>query len=126
MTLKVNHTYSAEESLSIVQLVWMLLFSDREVDSREVHYFERLSSLLEVDREALSQGVSAEALDKAFSVVRKMPMDKRRECGTLLRLAVTSDGVVELSELSRLNDILERAAVFRLDRSVARTKEGGF
>lgn len=123
--MKIENDFTTEESLAVVRLIWLLLFSDDAVDPNEADYFDKTLQDLKVSPQEFQASLSL-PLASAYETIRQMPSGKRRECGTLLRLAVTSDGVVELTELSRLNDILEEAAVFRPDRRSSKKSEGGF
>lgn len=89
-------------------------------------YFKLLLRVFNLSQDALDNETSV-SNEVAFEAVRNMPYIKRLECATLLRLAVTSDGKVDKPELTELNAILEKAAIFRMDPSnEKRQSEGGF
>lgn len=121
----IENEYTPGESLAIARLIWVLINRNDAVNKKEADYFAKALQLLKIGKAEFDKNL-AEPLDEAYSVVRAMPALKRHECGKLLRLAVTSDGVVELAELSKLNEILEEAAIFRPDRKSRRKSEGGF
>lgn len=121
----IENEYTPEESLAIARLIWVLINRNGDVNSKEADYLAKTLQLLKITRADFDQSLST-SVDEAYTLVRCMPTLKRHECGKLLRLAVTSDGIVELSELSMLNDILEEAAIFRPDRKSQKKSEGGF
>lgn len=121
----IENDYTPEESLAIARLIWILINRNGTVNRKEADYFAKTILLLKISRSDFEQSLSSSE-SAAYALVRHMPSMKRHECGKLLRLAVTSDGVVELAELSILNDILEEAAIFRPDRKVQKKSEGGF
>jgi uncharacterized tellurite resistance protein B-like protein len=121
----IENEYTPEESLAIARLIWLLINRNGAVNRKEADYFAKTLQLLKITRAEFDQSLSLSS-DEAYALVRHMPTLKRHECGKLLRLAVTSDGVVELAELSMLNDILEEAAIFRPDRKSQKKSEGGF
>lgn len=121
----IENQYTPEESKAIARLIWVLINRNGAINPKEADYFEKTLQLLHVDRAVFDQGLST-LIDEDYAVVRRMSSLKRHECGKLLRLAVTSDGVIELSELSMLNEILEEAAIFRPDRKSQKKSEGGF
>ena len=121
----IENEYTPEESIAIARLIWDLINRNRAVNRKEADYFANTLQLLKVTRAEFDQNLST-TIDEAYSLVRCMPTLKRHECGKLLRLAVTSDGLIELAELSLLNDILEEAAIFRPDRKSQKKSEGGF
>lgn len=120
-----ENDYTTEESNAIARLIWVLINRNGAVNRKEEVYFAKTLQLLKLSRIDFDLSLSA-SLDVAFDIVRRMSSLKRHECGKLLRLAVTSDGVIELAELSMLNDILEEAAIFRPDRKSQKKSEGGF
>lgn len=121
----IENEYTPEESNAIVRLIWILINRNGAVNRKEADYLAKTLQLLKITRADFDQSLIT-PLDDAYSLVRRMPTLKRHECGKLLRLAVTSDGVIELAELSMLNDILEEAAIFRPDRKSQKKLEGGF
>lgn len=121
----IENEYTREESLAIARLIWILINRNGAVNRKEADYFTKTLQTLKVTRADFDQVLNTSEED-AFVLVRRMPALKRHECGKLLRLAVTSDGIVELAELSKLNDILEEAAIFRPDRKTQKKSEGGF
>jgi len=123
--LNLENSYSTEESSAIARLIWVLIFSDEIVDPHEVLFFDQALKMLGITQESFKESLSV-PMESVYEVIRRMPARKRRECGTLLRLTVTSDGLVDLAELSKLNSILEKAAVFRPDNPHLKKMEGGF
>ena len=121
----IENEYTPEESLAIARLIWVLINRNGSVNRKEADYLAKTLQLLKITRADFDQSLTT-PVDEAYTLVRCMPTLKRHECGKLLRLAVTSDGIVELSELSMLNDILEEAAIFRPDRKSQKKAEGGF
>ena len=121
----IENEYTPEESIAIARLIWHLINRNRAVNRKEADYFAKTLQLLKVTPTDFDQSLST-TMDEAYALVRCMPALKRYECGKLLRLAVTSDGLIELAELSMLNDILEEAAIFRPDRKSQKKSEGGF
>jgi uncharacterized tellurite resistance protein B-like protein len=121
----IENEYTPEESLAIARLIWILINRNGAVNRKEADYFAKTLQSLKVTRADFDQVLNTTE-EEAFALVRRMPALKRHECGKLLRLAVTSDGIVELAELSKLNDILEEAAIFRPDRKSQKKSEGGF
>jgi hypothetical protein len=121
----IENEYTPEESIAIARLIWVLINRNGAVNRKEADYFAKILQQLKIVRADFDQSLS-QSMEEAFGIVRCMPTLKRHECGKLLRLAVTSDGVVELAELSMLNDILEEAAIFRPDRKSQKKSEGGF
>lgn len=121
----IENEYTHEESLAISRLIWMLISRNATVNRKESIYFDKTLQIFKIKRTEFDQSISMPE-EEAYSVVRNMSSLKRHECGKLLRLAVTSDGVIELAELSMLNDILEEAAIFRPDKKAQKKSEGGF
>jgi len=121
----IENEYTPEESIAISRLIWVLINRNDGVNRKEADYLAKTLQLLKVARTDFDQSLSA-PVEEAYALVRHMPTLKRHECAKLLRLAVTSDGKIELAELSMLNDILEEAAIFRPDRKSQKKLEGGF
>jgi uncharacterized tellurite resistance protein B-like protein len=121
----IENEYIPEESIAIVRLIWVLINRNGAVNRKEADYFSKTLQLFKISRTDFDQSLST-PIAEAYAIVRRMPTLKRHECGKLLRLAVTSDGIIELAELSMLNDILEEAAIFRPDRKSQKKSEGGF
>lgn len=121
----IENEYTPQESLAIARLIWFLINRNGTVNQKEAAYFDKTLQALSISRQDFDQDFTS-TVDFAYDLVRRMPSLKRHECGKLLRLAVTSDGVIELSELSMLNDILEEAAIFRPDRKTQKKSEGSF
>jgi len=121
----IENDYTPEESLAIARLIWLLINRNHAVNRKEADFFTKTLQLLKITREDFDKSLSTPAAE-AYTLVRCMPTLKRHECGKLLRLAVTSDGVIELAELSMLNDILEESAIFRPDLKLQKKSEGGF
>ena len=103
----------------------MLIFSDGGVDRRESDFFEQMLQSMKISSETFESSLS-EPVEHAYEVVKDMPLEKRRECAKLLKQAVGSDTVVALSELSRLNEILEKTSIFRPDKKNMGKTDGGF
>lgn len=121
----IENEYTPEESIAIARLIWVLINRNDGVNRKEADYLAKTLQLLKVSRTDFDQSLTTPVED-AFDLVRRMATLKRHECGKLLRLAVNSDGVIELAELSMLNNILEEAAIFRPDRKSQKKSEGGF
>ncbi len=121
----IENDYTHEESIAIARLIWLLINRKDGVNRKEADYLAKTLQLLKIARIDFDQSLSI-PVDESFALISRMPTLKRHECGKLLRLAVTSDGVIELAELSLLNDILEEAAIFRPDRKMQKKSEGGF
>ncbi|MCX6307631.1 MAG: hypothetical protein NTY32_01970 [Bacteroidia bacterium] len=120
-----ENDYTLEESNAIARLIWFLINRNGAVNRKEADFFAKTLQLFKISRMDFDQSLST-SIDEAYNLVRHMPTQKRHECGKLLRLAVTSDGVIELAELSLLNNILEEAAIFRPDSKSQKKSEGGF
>ena len=117
-------SFDPSESLAVARLVWGLIFSDGEVDRRESDFFEQMLQSMNLTSEKFEFSLS-EPIEHSYEVVKAMSAEKRRECSQLLRLAVSSDDVVLLSELTHLNEILEKTAMFRSDvNDMNKTGEG--
>ncbi len=121
----IENDYTPEESIAIARLIWLLINRNDGVNRKEADYLAKTLQLLKIPRTDFDQSLTT-PVEEAYALVRNMPTLKRHECGKLLRLAVTSDGKIELAELSMLNDILEEAAIFRPDRKSQKKSEGGF
>lgn len=121
----IENEYTPEESIAIARLIWLLINRNDGVNRKEADYLAKILQLLKIPRTDFDQSLTT-PVEEAYALVRRMNTLKRHECGKLLRLAVTSDGKIELSELSMLNDILEEAAIFRPDRKSQKKSEGGF
>jgi len=120
-----NSPFNTIESLAVARLVRMLIVSDGVVNRKESDFFEKILKSMNVSTDSFESSLS-QPVEQTYEAVRNMTVVKRRECGRLLRQAISSDNVVELSELSRLNDILEKAALFRPDTKQMKKNEGGF
>jgi uncharacterized tellurite resistance protein B-like protein len=120
-----ENEYTPEESLAVSRLIWELINRNSAINRKEADYFAKTLRLMKIARPEFDLYL-ATPLEETYALIRKMPSAKRYECAKLLRLAVTSDGIVELAELSVLNDILEEAAIFRPDRKSQKKSEGGF
>lgn len=120
-----KYTFNFSESMAVARLVWILIFSDGGIDRRESDFFEQMLQSMDISSELFESSLS-EPVEHAYDVVKAMPTEKRRECAKLLNMAVGSDKVVVLSELSRLNDILEKTEIFRQDEKHSKKSEGGF
>jgi uncharacterized tellurite resistance protein B-like protein len=120
-----EYMFDVEESLAVARMAWMLIFSDGAVENGESEFFTELLGNLHLSEEAFEQHLSVPE-EADIERIRRMPSQKRRECATLLRLAVDADGKVERLELSKLNFILDRAEIFKPDRKDLKQNEGGF
>lgn len=121
----IENDYTPEESIAIARLIWLLINRNDGVNRKEADYLAKTLQLFKIPRTDFDQSLTT-PVEEAYNLVRHMSTLKRHECGKLLRLAVTSDGKIELAELSMLNDILEEAAIFRPDRKSQKKSEGGF
>lgn len=118
-------SFDIYESLAVARLVYSLLISDNSVGHQESVFFEQLLQNLNLKRTEFELNLS-EPLEKTYDLVKKMPSAKRRECGRFLRMAVNADHIVELSELSRLNEILDKASILRPDKKTNKKSDESF
>jgi|SRR5574344_811750 uncharacterized tellurite resistance protein B-like protein len=125
MTLSLTQTYQPIEALSVLRLVWLLIFSDKKVDKSEIQFFENLMNQLNVTEETFF-AFRSEPLEKVYAQVKSLSDAQKRECAVLLQKAVNSDGMVEKQELKLLNEILDEAELFKRQPSRSRKAEGGF
>jgi len=117
------YPFNPSESMAVARLVWVLIFSDGKVDPRESAFFEQMLESMNITSADFDASLST-PIESVYELVKEMPALKRRECASLLRVAISLDEVVVLSEVSRLNDILEKTAIFRPDRKNNVTEEG--
>jgi len=117
--------FDISESLAVARLVYSLLISDEKVGRQESVFFEQLLQNLSIKRAEFELYLS-EPIEETYEIVKRMPYPKRRECGRFLRMAVNADHTVELSELSRLNEILDRASILRPDKRTNKKSDEGF
>jgi hypothetical protein len=120
-----EYMFDAGESLAVARMAWMLIFSDGAVHQGESEFFEKMLQDMHLSAVDFEQHLNTSE-ESDFELIRKMSSQKRRQCATLLRMAVGADGMVELSELSKLNFILGRAELFKPDRKDRKKDEGGF
>jgi hypothetical protein len=120
-----DYTFDVSESLAVARLVCRVIFSDDGVDRQESDFFDNVLQKLALTSSDFESSLS-EPIEHSYDVVKNMSADKRRQCVRLLRLTVNSDNVVELSELSRLNEILEKTEIFRPDKKNVKQSEEGF
>lgn len=120
-----KYTFDFFESMAVARLVWILIFSDGGIDRRESDFFEQMLQSMNISSESFESSLS-DPIEHVYDVVKAMSVEKRSECAKLLNLAVGSDKVVGLSELSRLNEILEKTEIFRPDKKHMKKLEGGF
>lgn len=116
MKIDIKQTYSLEEALSMARLVWSLIFSNDVVEKAESVFFQEVLNKLGITETRFSESLST-PLEDVYSLVRSMPAVKKQECATILRLAVHSDGKVDLSELNGLNEILFQTEIFKSDKT---------
>jgi hypothetical protein len=125
MNLEIKQTYLLEEALSIARLTWSLIFSNDVVEKAESIFFQELLNKLKLSQTCFSESLS-KSLDEVYSVIRNMPAVKKQECATIFRMAVHSDGKVDLSELSGLNEILNQTEIFKSDKTNTPKHDVGF
>jgi len=113
------------ESLSVARLVYSLLISDEKIGPLESAFFEQLLQNLNIKPAEFEFSLS-ETIENAYAIVKVMPSAKRRECGRFLRMAVNADNIVELSELSKLNEILDKASILRPDKKTNKKSDETF
>jgi len=118
-------SFDISESLAIARLVYSLLISDETIGPQESDFFEQLLQNLNIKPAEFESSLS-ETIENAYKIVKVMPSVKRRECGRFLRMAVNADHSVELSELSRLNEILDKAFILRPDKKTNKKTDEGF
>lgn len=120
-----KYTFNPPESMAVARLVWVLIFSDGGIDRRESDFFEQVLQSLNVSSKSFEDSLS-DPIEHIYEVVKAMSAKKRRDCVKLFNQAVSSDDVVVLSELSSLNEILEKTEIFRPDNKDIKKSEGGF
>lgn len=111
-----NSIFDYEESLAVARLIWILIFSDFEITRNESDFFQQTLiefGLTQKEMETYLQSPE----DECYETVRLMSSKKRSECGRLLRLAFNTDKNIDRKELSKLNDILIKAELFRPDKN---------
>lgn len=120
-----KYPFELFESLAVARLIGILIFSDGEVDRQESDFFEQMLQSLNISSEDYEYSLS-EPIDHSYEIVKSMSAKKRQLCVKLFRQTVNSDKVIELSELSRLNEILEKTEIFRPDKENLKKTEEGF
>lgn len=120
-----KYPFDPLESLAVAKLIWVLLFSDESIDRQESDFFEQVLHNFDLSSEDFETFLS-EPVEHSYEIVKSMSAEKRRQCVKLLRMAVDSDKIVKLSELSRLNEILERTELFRPDKKNTKKTDEGF
>lgn len=123
--LILTQTYQPKEALSVLRLVWTLIFSDKKVVHSETQFFEKLMDQFQVSEESFS-AFRSEPLESVYAQVKCLSDAQKRECAVLFQQAVNSDGLVEKQELKLLNEILDSAELFKRKPSRSRNAEGGF
>lgn len=111
--------FSHKESLAVARLVWILLFSNNEITREESDYFKQILKDFGLTQEEI-EAYLQKPEDETYEVIRNMPSKKRSECVRLFRIAVNTDNNVDRKELSKLNDILVKAELFRPDKNSKR------
>lgn len=120
-----KYSFDLSESMAVARLVWVLIFSDGGIDRRESDFFEQMLQKMGISFETF-ESCLLEPIEHVYDVVKAMSAEKRMEFANLLHLAIGVDKVVMLSELSRLNDILEKTSIFRPDENNMKKTENGF
>jgi len=108
--------FDFEESLAVARLIWMLIYSDQQITHNESDYFQQSLDYLNLTYNEFDDYLQLPE-EEPFSIVRGLSSKKRSLCAMLLRLAYNSDQNVDRIELSKLNDILIRAELFRSDNN---------
>ncbi|MDP4278277.1 MAG: hypothetical protein Q8914_11700 [Bacteroidota bacterium] len=111
-----NNPFDFDESLAVARLIWILIDSDNNITNNESAYFRQSLEWLNITQKEIEDYLQLPE-EEAFEVVRNMPSKKRSECATLLRLAFNSDFNMDRVELSKLNELLTRAELFRPDKN---------
>jgi uncharacterized tellurite resistance protein B-like protein len=106
--------FDFEESLAVVRLVWMLIFSNSEITRTESDYFQQTLKDLNVTQKEIEKYIEVPEED-TYELIRNMSYEKRMECVRLLRLAFSADKERNIKEMSKLNDMIVRAELFRSD-----------
>lgn len=110
-----TNPFTKEESLAIVRLIWILIFSDNTITRNESDYFQQTLDNLEISEEDFNDYVKSPDED-SYEVVRNMSSKKKTEFGKILRCACDGDNINK-AKLSKLNDILVKVDLFGSDRS---------
>ena len=119
-----EYPFELFESLAVDRLISRLIFLDGRVNRQELDFFEKLLQSQNISFEDFERSLS-EPLEYSYEVIKSMSTKKRQQCVRLLRQALNSDKVIELSRLSRLNEILEKTEIFRSDKeNLKKAKEG--
>jgi hypothetical protein len=125
MTIDLSQKYELSESLAIARLTWDLIRSNSILEEEELDFLNLLLEELELEKETFNSYLNT-PIEEVYSIVRTMVVPKKQECGRLLRMAVHSDGKIDLSELSELNSILEHTALFKTPKKDSLQSEGSF
>jgi hypothetical protein len=108
-------SFSYEESLAVVRLIWILIFSNNEITRNESDYFQKSLSDFGLTMKEIETYLQLPE-EETYEVIRNMSSKKRSECGRLLRLAYNTDKSIDRKELSTLNEIINKAELFRPDK----------
>lgn len=109
-----NKIFSYDESLAVARLIWILIFSDFEITRNESDFFQQTLNDLDLTQKEIETYLKLPE-EESFEIIRNMPSKKRSECARLLRMAYNTDESIDRIELSKLNDILTKAQLFRSD-----------
>jgi hypothetical protein len=109
-------SFSYEESLAVVRLIWILIFSNNEITRNESDYFQKSLSDFGLTMKEIETYLQLPE-EETYEVIRNMSSKKRSECGRLLRLAYNTDKSIDRKELSTLNEIINKAELFRPDKN---------
>jgi len=120
-----KYPFELFESIAVARLISLLIFSDGEVDRQESDFFEQVLQNMNVSSEDYEHSLF-EPINHSFEIVKSMSAKKRQQCLMLFRQTVYSDKVIEFSELSRLNEILEKTEIFRPDKENFKNTDDGF
>lgn len=110
-----NSIFNFDESLAVARLIWLLIFADSEITRNESDYFQQILNDFGLTQKEMETYLQSPE-DECYETVRLMSSKKRSECGRLLRLAFNTDKNIDRTELSKLNDILTKAELFRPDK----------
>jgi len=115
--------FSYEESLAVVRLIWILIFSNNEITRNESDYFQQTLKAFDLTQKEIETYLQLPE-EETYEVIRNMSSKKRSECGRLLRLAYNTDKSIDRKELSTLNVILMKAELFRPDKDSKKNDDG--
>lgn len=106
--------FDFEESLAVLRLIWILIFSNSEITRRESDFFQQTLKDLNVAQKEIEKYIEIPEED-TYELIRNMSYEKRMECVRLLRLAFGVDKGRNIKEMSKLNDLIVRADLFHSD-----------